>query len=161
MVEIYVFLKSILQQLVHITSFQFLLTSNHFYMGLNHISIFCRHSSYYITYTIASFVNMFSLLLCRMQTKQQLLCRMIEMTTKGFQSGWTLESTQKKWQTYPKELLLKLHNFYFSVSVEVECHGNGGRKPNPTEISKLKCSTHHHHCSQCVMQEQTYGATGP
>lgn len=30
-------------------------------MCLNHISIFCRHSSYCITYTVASFVNMFSL----------------------------------------------------------------------------------------------------
>lgn len=132
-------------------------------MCLNHISIFCRHSSYYITYTIASFVNMFSLLLPRTETKQQLLCRMIAMTIKGFKSGWTLESTQSKWQTYPKELLwhyllLKLHSFYFSVLVGAECLENGRRTPNPTEISKLK-SSKPPPPFQCMIQEQIWGAT--
>lgn len=135
---------------------------NHFHMCLNHISIFCRHSSYHITYTIASFVNRFSLLLCRTETKQQLLCRMIAMTTKGFNSGWTLESTQSKRQTYPKELLyhyhlLKLHNF--SVLVGVECHGNGGRTPNPRNLQAEV--QHPPPPFQCVMQEQIYGATVP
>lgn len=45
-------------------------------MCLNHISIFCRHSSYCITYTVASFVNMFSLLLRRTEANQQLICRL-------------------------------------------------------------------------------------
>lgn len=50
-------------------------------MCLNHILIFCRHSSYYITYTVVSFVNVFSLLLQRTETNQQLICRMIATRT--------------------------------------------------------------------------------
>lgn len=86
-------LKSVLQHLAH-TSFQILLMNNHLYVCLNNISVFCRHSSYYITYTVASFVNMFSLVLPRTETNQQLICRMVATRTA---CAWLSKDSNQDW----------------------------------------------------------------
>lgn len=68
--------------------------NNHLYARLNNISVFCRHSSYYIIYTIASFVNMFSLVLPRTETNQQLICRMVATRTA---CAWLSKDSNQDW----------------------------------------------------------------